>query len=50
MKLSWKLINEVTDKLRTKTELPDTFKENKASKENTRKYYELCNILRKKSC
>lgn len=36
MKLSWKLINEVINKRKTKTELPDVFKEKKNSRENTR--------------
>ena len=36
MKLSWKLINEVINKRKTETELPDAFKEKKNSRENTR--------------
>ena len=36
MKLSWKLINEVINKRKTKTELPDALKEKKNSRENTR--------------
>ena len=36
MKLSWKLINKVINKRKTKTELPDAFKEKKNGRENTR--------------